>query len=348
MASQTRMIRVLTGLATTLALTLVAPSPAYAVTVTLNTSHTSAPPSVLVTFSGTAAGAPTGAPVAIQRRQGSGSWSTVKTGGSVTSSDTYALKIYVAVGKFSYRAKVGSSSYSPARTVTGNYGRNVAVPAAGSPFTFSARLPKPWTRLIRFQFSTNGTTGWATRGQATSNSTGWVGIRTYLTSTSYVRAMAPATSSLPSWVGPRGIVTIGVDPVIQELLNDTNQHRDSHLGLPPLTLHPSLNKVAGNWAYYMATKCVFKHNPNFAAQYPSGWKAGGENIAAGYAYPDVVAAAWIASTDGHHENIDGKKQPGTGGADPNFTHIGIGYYFGGPCSNASGLKKSYVQNFARF
>ncbi len=305
MTSRTPALRVLIGFATTLALTLVAPSPAHAATVTLNTSRTSAPPSVTVKFSGTATGAATGAPVALQRRLGSGSWSTIKTGGKVSASDTYALSIYVAIGTYSYRARVGSSSFSPARTVAGSYGRNVAVPAAGAPFTLTARLPKAQARLVKAQVSVNGTS-WTTRGQATSNSSGKVGIRTYLMATSYVRVVAPATSKLPAWVGPRGRVTIGADPVIVEILNDTNAHRATH-GLPALKLKASLNKVAGNWAHYMSTKCVFKHNPNFAAQYPSGWKAAGENIAAGDPYQTVVNG-WVGSPP-HHENIDAQLHP---------------------------------------
>ena len=343
MTSRTPALRILIGLTAGLAMTLVAPSPAQAVTVTLNTSRTSAVPSVPVTFSGSATGAPTGVPVSLQRRLGSGSWSTVKTGGTVSASDTYSLTTYVAAGTYSYRAKVGSSAYSPAKTVSGTYGRNVMVPAAGSPFTLSAWLPMAKSRVVKAQFSTDGTP-WTTRGQATSSSAGGVGIRTYLVSTSYVRAIAPATSTLPTWVGPRGVVTIGVDPVIKKILDDTNAHRASHApALPALKLHPSLNKIAGNWAYTMATKCVFKHNTTSdgrlnVSEYPAGWKSAGENIAAGATYETVVGY-WIGSAP-HHANIDG-------GSAPKFTHIGIGYYFGGSCSDTT-LRKTYVQNFATY
>lgn len=348
MTSRPPVLRILVGLLAAIALSLVAPAPAHAATVTLNTSRTSAPPSIAVTFSGTAAGAVTGAPVTLQRRPASGgSFSTVKTGGKVTSSDTYALAAYVAVGTYSYRTRVGSSSFSPPKTVTGIYGRNVAVPAAGAPFTLTARLPQAQSRLVKAQVSTNGTT-WTTRGQGTSNSAGKVGIRTYLMATSYVRVVAPATGSAPTWVGPRGRVTIGTDPVIKKILDDTNAHRATH-GLPALKLKASLNKVAGNWAYHMhqtsnSSDCPasFKHNPNFSAQYSSGWKAAGENIAAGHSYQNVVNA-WIASTSGHHENIDGKRQPGASGPHPNFTHIGIGYFFGTKCYG-----RYYVQNFATY
>lgn len=336
------LIRALIGLATALALTLVTQAPAHAVTASLDVSRTTAPPSTAVTFSGTATGAPTGVPVTLQRRLGSGPWSTVKTGGSVSASDTYSFTTYVAVGTYSYRAKVGTSAYSPERTVSGTYGRNVPVPAAGEPFTFSARLPQLQPRLVKAQFSTNGGNTWTTRGQATSNSAGGMAIRTYLVSTSYVRIIAPATSTLPTWVGPRGIVTIGTDPVIAEILNDTNAYRATK-GLPALTLHPSLNKVAGNWAYSMHQACDFRHNPSYSSQYPSGWTRAAENIAAGQPYDTVVTGAqpgvqpktvdygWIDSPL-HNANIVG-----------DYTHIGIGYYFGTQC-----YERYYVQNFAKY
>ncbi len=335
MTSRTPILRVLTGLVGALAAGLVwVPAPAHAATVTMNTSRTSAPPSVTVKFSGTATGAATGAPVALQRRLGSGTWSTIKTGAKVSASDTYALSTYVAVGSYSYRTRVGSSSFSPAKTVVGTYGRNVAVPAAGSPFTLSARLPTAWSRPVKAQVSTNGTS-WTNRGTGSSSS-GLASVRTYLTTSGYVRIVAPATSSLPTWVGPRGQVTIGTDPVIQQILNDTNAERISH-GKSALVLKAGLNTVAVKWAYTMhknsdPNNCPasFKHNPNFSAQYPAGWTRAAENIAAGQSYGNVVNS-WLNSPP-HHTNIDG-----------DYTHIGIGYHFGTRC-----YQRYYVQNFAKY
>lgn len=335
MAPPTRIPRAMVGIAAGFALTLVAPSPAQAVAVTLTTSRTAASTSTPVTFSGTAPGASTGTPVTLQRRLGSGSWSTVLTGGTVTASDTYSLTTYVAVGTYSYRTKVGTSSWSPATTVSGVYGRNVAVPAAGAPFTLSARLPLARSRLVKVQVSPNGST-WTTRGQSTSTSAGLVGVRTFLTSTSYVRMVAPETGSLPAWSGPRGGVAVGTDPVIKRILDDTNAERARH-GKRALALHPSLNKVAGTWAYYMhatanTSDCgaSFKHNPSYSSQIPSGWSRAAENIAGGQDYEDVVGR-WIDSLP-HHKNIDG-----------DYTHIGIGYYFGTKCYD-----RYYVQNFAKY
>jgi len=335
MAPLTFLPRVLIGLTAGLVLALIAPSPAQAFVVTLNLSRTAAPPTIPVTFSGTAVDLPTGAPVTLQRRRGIGPWSTVKTGGTLSSSDTYSLTTYVPTGTYQYRTKIGSSLYSPLKTVTGSYGRNVSVPAAGAPFTLTARLPQATSRLVKAQYSATGLI-WTTRGQATSNAEGKVGIRTYLTSTRYVRLIAPATSTLPVWVGPRGRVVIGTDPVIKKILDQTNAERARH-GKRALALHPSLNRVAGTWAYYMhatadPSDCgaSFFHNPSYSSQIPSGWDHAAENIAAGQEYENVVSR-WIESPP-HHKNIDG-----------DYTHIGIGYYFGTKCYD-----RYYVQNFAKY
>lgn len=320
------MLRASVGMAAVLALAVVTPSPAHAATVSLAVSRTSAPPSMPVVFSGTAEGAVSGAPVTLQRRSGSSPWSAVKTGGTVSPSNTYSLSTYVTVGTYEYRAKVGSSAYSAPKTVSGSYGRNVAVPAAGAPFTFSARLPRPQSRPVVAQVQVGDT--WKARGKSTSSS-GLAGVRTYLTSTSYMRIYAPATSSLPAWAGPRGRVTVGSDPVIKKILDDTNAYRQS-LGRKPLTLHPSLNRIAGNWAYYMHQNCVFKHNPDYSSGYPWGWTKAAENIAAGQDLLSVVTA-WINSA-AHRLTLIG-----------DYTHIGIGYYSGTKCYG-----RYWVQNFAKY
>lgn len=328
MVCPSRMVRLFIGVTAILALTLLAPPPAHGLTVTLTPSRTSAGPSTPVTFSGNAAGAPAGTDVTLQRRLGSGSWSTVMTGGTVSPSGTYTLTTNVATGAYSYRTKVGTSAYSPAMTVTGVYGRNASVPAPGSPFTFSARLPYAESRPVSAQYSTNGS-NWTARRIATSNAAGVVAVRMYLVSTSYVRMVAPATSTRPAWAGPRSRVAVGADPVITRILNDTNAYRKAQ-GRAALKLHAKLNLIAGTWAYTMHQSCDFKHNPNYTAQYPSGWTRAAENIAAGQTYTGVVPA-WIASS-GHRANILG-----------NYTHIGIGYHFGANCYD-----RYYVQNFAKF
>jgi len=327
MTTPNPILRASVGLAAAVALTLVAPSPAHAVAVSLGASRTSALPSTPVTFSGSAVGAPAGEPVTLQRRLGSGPWSTVTSGESVSSSETFSMSTYVAVGTYEYRAKVGASGYSTPTKVSGRYGRNIPIPAPGAPFTLSARLPRAWARVVKAQVSTNGTS-WTDRGKSMSRS-GLAGVRTYLPTTGYVRFVAPATGSLPKWAGPRGRVTIGTDPMIKKILDDTNAYRKL-FGRGPLKLHPSLNRISGTWAYHMHQTCDYKHNPDYASGYPWGWRKAAENIAAGQSVLEVVAA-WIASST-HRTNLLG-----------DYTHIGIGYYQGAHC-----YKRYWVQNFAKY
>lgn len=62
----------------------------------------------------------------------------------------------------------------------------------------------------------------------------------------------------------------------------------------------------------------------------TNWQATGENIAGGQEDPDTVMAAWLES-DGHCRNI----------MDPDFTRLGIGYYF----DASTDYKQFWTQNF---
>jgi uncharacterized protein YkwD len=300
------------------------PAPALLLGVTLHVSTTSATPTTVVTFSGSASPRQT---VSLQRRVGSTfTWETIAAG-SADTSGAYSFSLPVATGTYSYRARAGLFT-SASVTVGGNYARNVPVPAAGAPFTLSGRLPQAQARDVQAQWLSGGV--WTTRGHAPSSTTGLVGVRTYTKISATVRLYAPATSSYPTaWAGPAGSVSVGTDPVIARMLSDTNQHRAQH-GLAALKLRTELNTVAGNWAYVMHQNCLRTHNPNYPAQYPAGWHGAAENVAWGYSYTQVVPA-WLASS-GHHANIVG-----------NYNQIGIGYYFGPKCDH-----RYYVQNFARY
>ena len=284
-------LRVLVGLMAALALTLVAPTPAHAATVSLSASASSAPPSTQVIFSGTTTGVADNAPVVLKRRKGTAAWGTIRTG--TVSSGTFSFSVRVAVGTYDYRAFAGGAASPQTVTVIGLYERNVQVPAPGAPFTMKAQLPMAQARDVQFQLLVNG--AWVTRGHAMSLTSGLVGVRSLLTSTTSVRFYAPAAGSAPAWAGPSSTLTIGSDYVITRILQDTNNYRQAN-GRPALKLYWALNRTAGNWAYYMhqtssSSDCPasFKHNPNFSAQYPSGWTRAGENIAADQSYTTVVS-----------------------------------------------------------
>ena len=97
------------------------------------------------------------------------------------------------------------------------------------------------------------------------------------------------------------------------ILRRTNEKRIAN-GRSPLSAWPGLDSVSQHWTQYMAASGNFKHNPDYATQYPSecnGAKA--ENIAAGQTIESVVEAWW--KSPGHKANI----------LDARFTHLGIGY-----------------------
>lgn len=95
-------------------------------------------------------------------------------------------------------------------------------------------------------------------------------------------------------------------------------------GCPPLTLNTQLSKAAQGHAADMARNDFFSHtgsdNSTFidrivAAGYQP-WRQAAENVAAGYASPDVVVANWLNSP-GHRANI----------LNCTYEDTGVGYYY---------------------
>ena len=87
-------------------------------------------------------------------------------------------------------------------------------------------------------------------------------------------------------------------------------------GLPPLQVSAELNNSAQNWNQWMVSTGNFTHGTDFAARISAvgyDWQTAGENIATGFATPQQVVNAWMASPD-HCRNI----------LDPSFRNIGTG------------------------
>lgn len=138
--------------------------------------------------------------------------------------------------------------------------------------------------------------------------------------TAMTLAVAPAAQAV-TYADPAG-----------EIIKQTNAHRASHDGLGGLTRSAAIDSVAQAWAEKLAAdyaaarsknpsaspRDYLKHNPNFASQIPTGWKAAGENVAWNSRHSDPVTTMvgqWIKSP-GHHDNI----------ASTSYTHIGVGFY----------------------
>jgi hypothetical protein len=199
----------LIGLMAAVAMTPVAPSPAQAGTyvVSLMADRSSAPPTVLVSFTGGASGSMSavGKQVHLQRQMGS-SWTTIKSG-TIGANKQFSVSLRVATGAYKYRAFIDQTSFSPALTVAGSYGRDTSTPAAGVPFTLSGQLPTATSRPVEVLWYSDGV--WNKRGDAISSDSGFVAVRTDLPSTGPVRIDAPTYDALPAWNGPTDTVTIG-------------------------------------------------------------------------------------------------------------------------------------------
>lgn len=109
----------------------------------------------------------------------------------------------------------------------------------------------------------------------------------------------------------------------QDVVNLTNQERAA-AGLPPLASDPALMSAAQGHSQDMADHDFVSHTgSDGSTPYQRIVRAGysplyvaAENIAAGYASPASVVAAWMASP-GHRANI----------LSPLYTHIGVGYVY---------------------
>ncbi|SLJ96514.1 Cysteine-rich secretory protein family protein [Arthrobacter sp. P2b] len=106
--------------------------------------------------------------------------------------------------------------------------------------------------------------------------------------------MAPSATGTPS------------NAVAQRSFQLINEYRAAN-GLAPLRYNSGLEAVAQNWSNTMMNdinaqgSAGFRHNPDAAAQIPSGWSRTAENIAVN-ADADALFAAWKASP-GHNANM---------------------------------------------
>lgn len=111
----------------------------------------------------------------------------------------------------------------------------------------------------------------------------------------------------------------------RRVLDLTNAER-TKAGLAPFALNPNLASAAQTYSDILASTGCFSHAcgpvPDMAKRSEAagyaGWRALGENIAAGQRTPDQVVAGWMNSP-GHRANI----------LNPAYTEIGIGHSLGG-------------------
>jgi len=119
-------------------------------------------------------------------------------------------------------------------------------------------------------------------------------------------------------------ISASVTAYEQEVIRLINEIRAKN-GLPPLTYHWELSRVARYKSQDMKDNRYFAHNsPIYGSpskmirDFGISYRAAGENIAYGYTTPQAVVNAWMNSS-GHRANI----------LNPNYTHIGVGYVASG-------------------
>jgi uncharacterized protein YkwD len=90
-------------------------------------------------------------------------------------------------------------------------------------------------------------------------------------------------------------------------------------GLPPLTMHPSLQQAALGHSRDQAARNTMSHTGSDGSTVGDRLTAAGylwwtcaENVASGYATPSAVMDAWLASA-GHRRNI----------VNPDVVHVGV-------------------------
>ena len=130
------------------------------------------------------------------------------------------------------------------------------------------------------------------------------------------------------------------DPFIDEVVALTNEYRAEY-GLEPLTLNTELSNSAQTHSEDMAHNDFFSHEGSNgsdvstrteSAGYESSYV--GENIAAGYTTAEQVVNGWMDSP-GHRENI----------LNPNYTEIGVGYYYLENDTGEVNYNSYWTQNF---
>lgn len=107
------------------------------------------------------------------------------------------------------------------------------------------------------------------------------------------------------------VVPANKDELVARVVELVNQER-TRRGLQPVTLNPTLSKMADDYACEMIEKGFFDHtSPEGLGPGQRAINAGyvflaiGENLAGGQTSPEWVMQEWMNSKEGHRENILG-------------------------------------------
>lgn len=155
--------------------------------------------------------------------------------------------------------------------------------------------------------------------QALEPGTHYVRVYTASGNTNYTLGLSSSPIVPPA---PTPTPTPTPTDFVQQVLALTNQFRSQN-GVAPLTLNIELNATALGHSQDMALQDYFSHTgKDGSAPWDRAKEVGyetrtmGENIAAGYSTPEAVVEGWKNSS-GHRANL----------LNPNFTELGVGYYY---------------------
>jgi uncharacterized protein YkwD len=133
--------------------------------------------------------------------------------------------------------------------------------------------------------------------------------------------------------------TPAVGAPVQEMRNAAvcliNQQR-ARFRLPALTDSSQLDRSAQGWTNLMVVQDIFTHGTDFWNRISAvgyDWSNVGENIATGFATPQSVVTAWMASTD-HCQNI----------LSPVYANVGTGVN-ANPVLAITGTDSTWTQDF---
>jgi len=116
------------------------------------------------------------------------------------------------------------------------------------------------------------------------------------------------------------------------LINEQRSERK----LPILHEQPQLERSAQSWTNTMVRQNSFTHGTDFSNRISAAgydWQTAGENIASGFATPQAVVDAWMASP-GHCRNI----------LDPQYASVGTGVS-SSPVKSAASHPATWTQDF---
>lgn len=223
-------------------------------------------------------------------------------------------------GTFSSVYKIEKYTAAPVTTIKNNHPPVMTAPGYGTteaPVTVSDE-DEPDSEVTEDTDVPANTTA-----QVTTSSTQPVttASQTSVATTTTTAATTTTAETTTTTTAATTAVPSANQALIDQVFDLVNQIRAQH-GLPPFKRFVFLDAVADRRAmeissYYSHSRPDGKKFSTIYAEFGLEYHYAGENIAAGYPTAQEVVDAWMASTQGHRENILSTK----------YTYMGVGYSY---------------------